>query len=305
MLLNSNSDNRSDFNPYKVGSYIYELIGDYFKNTYDVGFSNAYPKESVNKSTIVYKTIKRVPGGGKNKTAQARGANFERQLHSDEFGQVVEQHKQQHTIHLEFSVFSSSSDEADDIAWDLENAVIDCEGELQRLVEGLSLSFEQQYEDTHYAWQRVDDLLVRTCRFQLLFPVRRKVILPELREIRVEKRLGLMKDITDIIVQPDSNSTLFTIPTRNSNQRISEVLSVRKRKPNSTVLIELYEGADYQKVLETDNTIKSLKWLREYGAPPKENESFIVEYAYYSGTTTQTIRDGYLNYPTTIKKEET
>jgi len=296
------TDTRADVNPYAIGSYIYDLIGEFFVNKYKLAYSESYPKEAVTQPTITWRIYRRVPGGGQHGIAQSRGASYSGTMGTDEFGQLVETHKQQFRITLEFAVFGTSNTEVNSLAWDLENAINDCEGLLQLQFPGLVLVFEQQMGDSNYDWKSQDDLNVRTIRYTIVLPVRYKVILPELREIVVETRVGSYIDVTERLTRTSSNSLYVPIPNK-STFTITDIKSIVKFRSNSSELSNLYAGIDYQVVRMDDNTIQ-IKWLDDAGTPPQVGEDFVIEYLFAPTVTTFSSRKPVETFPERITESE-
>jgi hypothetical protein len=288
-------DSRADINPNLLGQYVYEYIGPYFKQKYGLQYVEQYPKERVTTPSITWRVYKRVPGGGKHGVAQARGASFSRTNSTDEYGNVIEDHKQQHQIVMEYAIFGTSSDEVDNIAWDLENAIVDCEGILQRKIEGFGLSFDQMLGDSNLSWRDQDDLNVRTLRFTFLVPVRYRVVIPQLKEIILQTNVGLYRNITT--PQTRTASEYFEIT---DVERVMEIASVLKQKAGSSTVYPLYQGFDYQVVRNAETGNVKIKWLDQQGAPPDIGDLFVVEYLYSATASTTSQRAPSLALPSVL-----
>ena len=270
-------DSRSDLNPYLIGHYIYGVIAPYFIEHYNLQYHESYPKDKVESPAITWRVYRRTPGGGKHGLAKAKGESYSRTDSVDEFGQVTESHKQEQMVVLEFAVFGTASDEVDQIAWDLENAIKDSEGVLQRTIEGFSLAFSEQVGASGMSWRIQDDLNVRTLRFTILFPVRYKVIVTQLREIIFKGMAGSIS--TRKAFTRTSSDKLFTIPTDDSTV-VTSIAGISKQPSGSAAVYELYAGVDYQITESSVDGSLKIRWLDTQGAPPNVGDMFVVDYCY-------------------------
>ena len=295
------TDTRADLNPYRMGAEIYDLISPYFRNKYKLEYVEVYSKDRLQGPAITWRTHSRHPGGGKNKVANARGSNYERSVGVDQFGQSVEQHKRQFTIVLDFAVYGTSSNEADEIAWDLENAIYDCEGQLQKKHDGLSLSFTQQLPDTNFSWRDADDLNLRLLRFEVIVPVREKVVLPQLREIQFTAKVGAILGITDLLTRTDSAST-YALVLDDAKYVVKDIVDIKRKFADGRIR-SLTQGIDYQKV-KMDDRSAIIRWLDDFGAPPQVGDTFQVEYIYSYDSVTFSERSQGVEFKEVITESE-
>jgi hypothetical protein len=279
-------DGKAEYNPYSVGRIIFRLLEPYFKNKYGLSVIEIYPQEKVERPVVMWRQS-RVPGGGKDGIARARGPSFEEYQKADEFGQITEVAVQYFNITLDFAFFGTSLVQLEEIAWDWENAVRDVIGVVQKSIPGFSMVFISESPDLSPNWRKNDELVSKRLVYRVNFPCRYKSVLPEIRSIQVKTNLGLFSSSTKM-VERTSNDPYYIIPLSNSNYLVKKIASVYKQRPNNVDI--LYAGIDYQEVEDKTTGSVKLKWLDEVGNTPAVGEKFLVNYLFCPTTETHSLK---------------
>jgi hypothetical protein len=267
-------DSSGYVNPYQVPQIIWSLIQEQFSEKYGVEVTDMFPAERVERPTIAWRIYNRVPGGGKEGLTNAKGSNFRKIESRDENGRINLLYVQEQRVTYEFAVFGPTNQVAEDIAWDLELAILETVGELQQLIPGFHMFFLEQIGDTTLAWRRQDELCVRTLRFLCQFPVKR--IQSEKTIDTISKNIAFGEYRDRKTVTRTSDSDVFYIPV-NANQRVKAVLLVGLYDTSGEVK-PLVQGTDYD-VLIDENQVRYIKWLK-HGVSPSVGESFRVDFLY-------------------------
>jgi hypothetical protein len=291
---------QADFNPYKLGKYMYSIVAEYLETKYNVTLTEEYPKEKVSQPTICVRTFKRSLGGGKHGTARNSGPTFSRELGYEDYDQNIEQLRSDQNILLEFAVFGTSSSEAEDIAWDLETLLVESEGIFQTDFEGLVLVFNGQMTDGNFSWRQQDELNIRTFRFQVILPIRYKRILPRLKEIKYERTVGKSLEGSTLLIRTASEST-YEITSSKSNLKIVGIEAIRKQRGSS--YFTLIKGVDFQEQIDVEGNA-SIIWLDDVGAPPLLGERFYVDYWVTQEADPEVSRFGGYTLPKTVIKSD-
>jgi len=273
-------DTQSNISPYDIPKKIWSKIEEYFITKYGVEVSNAYPQKAVNKPTIVWRIFRRIPGGGKDNIAQARGASFYRYVGNSDTGYQFEEHMQQQRVVYEFAVFGTSSEEVEEIAWNLENAILQVVSVVQSEVLGFSMVFSEQVGDSTLMWKNQDELMVRTLRFEAVVPIKYIHAVPQLRMIEQEARLGSLAD-SKIIVRSNATSKLY-VPVDVGKRVVDITRIVRQVTSTPTV-----KDVDY-KIKYDDDNVAYIEWT-DNGVGPSVGEQFRVDYILAGPATVQTI----------------
>lgn len=264
-------DAQANINPYKVPAMIWDLISTYFVSKYKIKVSDLDPQTPVDGVTVVWRVFRRTPGRV-GSSIHGKGPNFTGYRTKDEDGNLVSVFTQTQTVLIEYMVYGTSTDEVESVAWDLENAVLETEGEIQKVLGGFQISFDQQTIDTSLSWRQQDDLVIRTVRFEALIQVKYLKSSPSLRSVYLTKIFGRLR-LDQQRFTRDTSNTKFYIPV-DDDQTVLSVLQVyaisgTTRKP-------LIMKTDYY--VDADSEGVYLEWIDDYGVTPGVGEDFIVDY---------------------------
>lgn len=271
--LKKQIDTAGYLNPYQVPKLIWSLIQEHFEEKYRVEVTTSYPDKKVTKPSITWRIFSRVPGGGKDGQTNSKGMNFRKIEKRDEQGRVHTLYIQEQRVTYEFAVFAPSNEAVEEIAWDLELAILEVVGEMQTLVPGFHMVFQEQIGDSTLLWRRQDELNVRTLRFLAQVPVKRVNIETSLDTIIKNVGFGSVRNRKTVTRSTDSSS--FYIPVA-ADQRVTNILLITLYDGNN--LKPLVKDTDYKEKIDS-NQVHYIEWL-EHGISPAVGESFRVEYIY-------------------------
>ncbi len=261
-------------NPYEIGERIWATIKDNFK-AYKVEVSQSFPTSPVKQNLIAWRILNRTPGTGKDNQFQAKGKQASGYLGKTEDGLVLEEYTQTMQIDLQFGVFSSSSAEANRIAWDLEQAVINSRYYLQSADSQIQIVFQRQSAQDTYQFRNQDDLIAQYITFRVVLPIRSIDAKPEIRQIELAFRDGMhlaKKEQTR-----NSSSETFLISA--NGQPIDGVSAVSIYKNSKWVPIK--NNVDYKIERKPNSEDVLLTWIPT-GLNPQIGEQFRVEFVYFS-----------------------
>jgi hypothetical protein len=268
-------DTQVEVNPYEITDKIWNLIEPYFTDKYNVRLTEAFPTESVDRPTIVALIQKRTPGREGSKI-HGKGHNFVRFLKKTPDGYLHELHVQQQELTIEYSVYANSTAEVKRIAWDLERAVLETVGILQKQIEGFQLTFDQQTLDSSMLWRQQDELIKRTIRFKALLPVQFTQTVPELRYIEIIDSWG-PATVSGAVFTRSSSEKAFYISVRDG-QRVVNVQNVFVKNTSYPYdWITLIKGTDVLIRRDSNNTVY-FEWNDDYGKTPAIGDQFKVDY---------------------------
>lgn len=260
--------------PHEVPQRMWSLLETYFEGKYKVQVSDTFPWEPVSQPTIVWRILKRKPGGGKEGILQSRGPSYSHKRGTDGSGLVHEIHTQTFKVTYEFSIFAPSGAEADKFAWDLEQALWQLIGRIQEALPGFAMSFSEQLGESSMALAKQESILVRTLRYEAVVPVRYEELIPELRQVEVYMKVGgILKENVRFI--RETSSTRFDIPVEDGD---ALKLVYRIILDPGTGLKPLVEGTDYKIRTDPETGILYIEWLEDFGLVPAVGESFLVNY---------------------------
>lgn len=277
-------DTQATIAPHEVPKKLWELLQPYFENKYNIEFSNSFPQKLVSKNVIAWSIFRRIPGGGKFGRANSQGANFTRFLPMTPDGMVQELYTHLQTVWYDFYVFSTSTEAVEQITWDLELAILEVSGMLQKDYPGLIMTFAEQMTDAHLTWKSQDEIMQRVLRFRAEVPIRFVRLVPELRMIEIKERIGSNPMLQKLFTRTASDST-FYIPV----DPFQEVLSIEfVYLPSSNGLEGLLKDTDYY-VKYDRNQIAYIEWNDEFGRVPAVGDEFRVDYLLAGKINTRTI----------------
>lgn len=278
-------DNFTDLNPYEVPKKFWDIISPYFEGKYKVSLAESFPMERVERPTIVWRTFSRT----RFATKGSKGGRLDRTYHSvidhTDQGELVVRGFQFQTVYYDWIVFATSPQEADQIAWDLENALIQTTNILASSFSGFDMWFERQLGDVNLLWRQQDELLVRHLRFIARVPIKTTQIIPELKMITIKQHYGTFRRSAELYTRDASAGLYFHVPLP-SSQLVHRILLITI--PTSGTYKPLVEDIDYS-VLFGPYGDQYVKWNDEYGAPPAVGQEFLVDYLYHPLVTTTNI----------------
>ena len=264
----------TNVSPYEVPAIMWGFIEKYFVERYKLKLTKTRPQTQVEGPVIAWRIFRRVPGAGKDKVLNARGPNYSHTESVDRAGFVNTIHTQHHTVYYEFTVYGTSNEEADHIAWDLENALYQVIGLMQEAVPGFHMSFDQQLSDSDLSWKAQDDLMVRSMRWEAVVPVRYTELVEELRRVHVDLQLGSVTQRAIKFIRT-SSSTRFDIPVE-SGYTLLKIHEITLG--NNTGLKTLVLNVDYEVLNDDVTKIPYISWNDDYGLTPIVNQEFRVDY---------------------------
>ena len=275
-------DTATEINPWRIPLLLWELMEPYFKRRWKAELVRQFPEEEVVKPTISYRLARITPGGGKDGNVDSRGFSYESRS-TNEQGLVEETQKQFVQLFMDWAVFGTSAEEADDLVWDLFNALNETVGPVIDKIPGTVIAWTSGGEPA-LPWKEQDRLKVRSLRYEIRTPLRRKSVLPELRQIVMEDSVGRWLSSRTRLTRTSADED-FQIPVE-ATQRVVNILTVFLKREG--VLYLLKEGIDYRILLEEDLS-QSIRWLDGPGATPEVGDEFIVDYEYAPIVLTRTI----------------
>ncbi len=268
---NSIEDSQADLNPYEVPDMIWSLIEEQFRTKYDVDITEAFPNEVVTKPTIVVTVIRRTPGKEGSKLT-GKGANYAKFIKTTPEGLVHEAFIQYQQMLLEYSIYAITTAEVKRIAWDLERAVLETVGILQKTIEGFQMHFDQQTADSSLFYRQQDELVKRTIRFSVLVPVKFVRLKQETRFIEVNTYMGRQPVINSSHTRLTSDWEYKEISDTGYVSTISNVFVERDSE-----WIQLKVGTDYFIRRNRDGSIY-FEWNDDFGNVPIVGEEFRIDY---------------------------
>lgn len=283
-------DSAAEINPFKLPTLVWQLIEPYFSKDRRVDFLRIFPDpgQELDKPAISIRVARMrpgSPGGGAGEgVTGSRGPTYEHRSRPDGSGEVTETSQQVLNLTLDAAVFGSSQDQADDLAWDLFNALYDVVPILQGMVPGLAMAWSQAGEPA-VPWRDQDKLKVRFLRYELRLPVRRKTVLPELRQILFEEVGGAVLETKKLCTRTSDEIT-FKVPVE-SGYRVTDIISIFLKQNES--LKPLEEHVDYVLRLEDDRSV-TIEWIDGPGlTPDPDGGEFVVDFQYAPLVRTRTI----------------
>ena len=265
----------TNISPYEVPKRIWGLIEKYFEANYKIQVAKVRPTARVETATICWRTQHRRPGAGKEGILNARGPSFSHTRGTDPTGLVHEVQTQHHTVIYEFSVFGTSNDEADRIAWDLECALLQVTGLIQEIVPGFNWSFDQQLGDTDLSWKGQDDLMVRTIRWEAVVPVRYLDLIPELKRVEMVVSVNSTQKRAVKFTRTSTDTTRFDIPV-NSGEKVLRINRIILGEGRQAKLLS--QDTDWVETLDPTTRLLYVEWKDEYGLTPTMGQTFLVDF---------------------------
>jgi hypothetical protein len=265
------TDNQAFISPYKLGQYVWEIIAPYFEK-YDIAISEAYPLDVVEKPTIVWRTRRRTAGTA---GVRSKGKSYAYKKGVTADGIIEEVHQANFDTLLEFSVFGTSPSTVDDIVWDLENAINESVGTLQRAIPGFAMVFHEQWADHGLSVRVHNEVIYRTILFRAYLPVSYLRSFRQIRGIEIVFTAGRLTYVGQRQTR-SSSSTEFEIPV--SKYRIvTNIIDVSIVRNTEHIVLE--KGVDYTVSEPSINQSSKITWLDDTGLTPAVNENFQVTYS--------------------------
>lgn len=257
-----------------VPKEIWKLL-EPWHSTRKVNFTQAFPRERVDGSTIVWRMISRFPGKENSETRKPRlRTSIKRN------SQLINYDAQWQTITYQFDILDVSNDAVDILAEEWDSVV-------QKTVPFLMekgvehFLFSQQLQDETLQWARQDELHVRSFRYLCILPYYYVNTKQAIRDIYLNTKQDLIHECVPITrgsgtydVYPDSD--------------VDVVLSVHQLIGDDKQLFT--PNVDYRVLQQTDSSCQLL-WL-QYGAQPETDEVYFVEVnRFRKSETTSTLGD--------------
>lgn len=263
------TDTQANVTPYTIPSLIWELVEPYLTK-YGVSFSEAYPQTRVAAPTVVWRISRRIPGISASPYRQKKGANFSREVKTDEDGNVHQEYTQHFTIWYEFAIFGVSTAEINQLAWDFETAVVAAAGRLEATFPGFKIVFSYQNTDNAMTWRQQDELNYRSIVFETILPIRYLHVSQAVRSIQLETIQGRRRTYERVTRTADTTYS----PTTTDNEIVSSINFVFINRSGRKTL---REGVDFT-TKETESGSFYLEWEDTYGMTPAVGEDFVVDY---------------------------
>lgn len=271
--------------PYDVPKLLWSKIETYFSK-YGVDIRSSKPQEAVSRPVIVWEIDSRLPGRPDSK-AHTRGPTHSSFRTITAEGNVVEELFQIHTVVYLYKIYSSSSEIADDVAWDLERLLPQAAGIVgrQENIPGLQLNFlRQRPQEEDRTGLTQDDLVVRNLRFIGQVPVFYRKEHPSMRAVQVTTHVGRKLTSTGRLTRTASSSDHYI--SVDSGQTVVGIFAVFKLAcATVTGDTMLTPGVDYH-VKRDDDNLLYIQWDDTYGNVPAVGQDFRVEYFVAATRTT-------------------
>lgn len=278
--------------PHDPPRLLWDLIEDYFINKYNIKLSQTTPRETVTQPVITWRILRRTPGGNADQRVQRAGESFTGYTtgQSNADGTIVEIHTQRQIVLYEYMVYATSSSEADDIVWDLEQSLRLAVSRLSEIIPGIQWKFEEQVADGGLLWRQQDELLHRTIRFRCDLPIRYPVLKGTIRSIEILSAFGRYSRRTTFT---RLDSPEFWIPVE-TNEIVTGIGLITISGSGTTHLerFTLRKHIDYEvKLSEQPATrrVAYIEWNDTSGRTPQVGEEFEVTYELYEKLGFQSI----------------
>ena len=265
----------SSVNPYGVPKLAWSLIEEYLVEKYKLVYAEVNPTTKVDTPTITWRILRRVPGAGKEMKSQARGPSYQDTLKRDAQGLLHERSTQRHRVTYEWSVYGTSTEQVNNLAWDLEQALIALRGPLAEKIEGFNWTFEQQVGDTSMSWRAQDELMVRTIRFEAEVPISYVNPLPQISKIETKVSVG-PRVCNNMRFRRLTDDCTFEVPLEKGSVLL-EIIRVWRLVGNGNKGRCMQVDIDYR-VQKDERGVPHIKWLDEFGATPQVGQDFLIDY---------------------------
>lgn len=266
-------DTQSSITPRTVLTLLWQAMEPYFSK-YRLKYVGAWGNTPVEGPCIIWGVHSRVPGNAKG-VAQSRGPTHSQMKEAGADGLVGEELLQYHTVVYEYRVIGSSTEEANEMSWDLENFIRIAGGSVAEAVPGFTIHFQEELGERNMGRSAQDDMLVRTLRFIAQVPIKYDRYHYVLRQIQHHVMVGRVQKIGGRVTRT-SSSTRYDIPV-DGGQRVNRVLAVYKFNADNTTT-HLHAGVDYTVELDPDTLTLYIQWDDDYGTPPSVDQDFRVDY---------------------------
>jgi hypothetical protein len=274
--------------PHEVPELLWNKIEPYFRK-YKVAIRESKGQEAVEGPVVVWDVYKLLPGEARGK-AQTKGPTHNRMLETLPDGNVQEELLQFFTVTYRYRVYSSSSAEANKIAWDIITLLPQAAGIVGRQdgIDGLTWNFMymNSAEEDRLTNSSQDDFVVRNLYFMAQVPVITVRELPEFRTLIVNIQAG--RKITSsgrVTRQADDNSRYY-IPV-DGGQKVVGIMTVYLLSSASGMPYPnmINQNVDYR-IQKDENGILYIQWVEPYGNVPQVGEDFTVDYFVATTRTT-------------------
>lgn len=266
-------DSQSSITPRSVLTLLWQKMAPYFSK-YQLKFAGAWSNTPLAGPSIVWGIHSRVPGNAKG-VAQSRGPTHSKMRDAGEDGLVAEELMQYHTVVYEYKIVGSSTDEANEISWDLENFIRIAAGSVAEELPGFTINFQEELGERNMTRNAQDDALVRVLRFIAQVPVKYDRYHYVLRQIQHKIYMGRVQVTGGRVTRTDA-STRYDVPV-DGGQRVNRILAVYKFNSDNTTT-HLHESIDFSVKVDPDTKVLYIQWDDDFGTPPSVGQDFRVDY---------------------------
>jgi len=273
-------DTQSSLSPYEIPKKIWSLLESYFEKKYKVELVEDFPRKEVITPVISWRIYRRDPGSPTK--ASAMGEKFSHTLRQTPEGYTVEAYVQEFEVIYEYNVFAPLSAQADEIAWDLERAILKTAGPIQEELPRFALVFLEQVADSSLQWRMQEVVPMRTLRFKCRLPVEYELSAPTLRSIELEERYGRTQESEEFT--RTTNAIEFYVTDIYPDRKVVSIPAVSIITDGVETFLE--EGVDYYLRVDRRTTanLAYIEWNDTYGNTPTVGSTFYLTYNYVSTT---------------------
>jgi hypothetical protein len=252
-----------------------------------IRYTSSHPKEGAEVPCIVHNLTNRTPG---HKGIEKYAGRPKYQVQSDDQQQVLQIHTQLMTCVYQWDVYANSGDEADDIAWRLEEFMDSATPHLME--KGVqAFVFDEALQDDLLRISR--DFEKRSLRYLGLVEKVRTKTSPTLDRINLRVLYPQFEEY-EALLRHQGVETPDTL----SRRGVSRILFVSNASPSGIARENDYlEGIDYNVWYDPYQRITYLEWI-EAGRRPADGVTYYVRYLYWEPVTTLSVNaQNFYPYP--------
>lgn len=274
MLLNPSLD--ISITPYTFPNLLWEQLRNipFFRDR-DISFVNSRPKDQVSNPVVAYRIHRRWPGldGKEQYTPRLRG-----KFNKD--GDLWELWGQWWSIIYQFECFAKTNDEADELAWALEQAIYAVIPALKSEITVEKVLFDEQLDSSVLSDN--DNLNVRVLRYLVVINLVTAHPVNTIKSIDIinqhDRRCSALK-----MTRGSTDSDILNIDRLIKVNAVFKVLS-----PNKDDYLYYVEDVDYSII--TNGQSQTISWLTK-GVHPSVNNIYYIIYSSYVAQETTEIFD--------------
>lgn len=258
-----------NISPYEIPHEIWKIVSKHFERRWNIAISHAFPKNIVDRPTVVYRIFRRIPGTPNKGQVGYSYTNIGDRVDDT----VPTTYSQRYTMEVDFYVFCRNPKDCDEISWELESAVTTTQDRLAQRYPGLTVTFVEQLPDLTESEDT--EMFRRRLRFEVRCEI--NVTVPEipLEVIEIQENFGFRRSRVEEKVDTEVAPT-YTPPLPSDGIALTKIGVVEILY--STGWRELFRGTDYVVEKAADDT-PFIRWL-ETGKKPVDGERFRVEFEY-------------------------